>query len=99
MDGLIWTLLSLGLWIFIIASFVSAFLNKKRRRSTIAHDGHVIPPDQDITCEGRDGHQHPQPSAQDIKDYGRRYIVHNDPETGYVILNGIKRKLSDCKDL
>ena len=28
-----------------------------------------------------------------------RYIVHDEPEQGYVILNGVKRRIEDCKDL
>ena len=30
------------------------------------------------------------------KEFGPRYIVHDEPEEGYVILNGVKRKLTDC---
>lgn len=85
------------IWLLIITSFVAAFAKKNRR--TIAADGHVIPKEKDITCEGRDGHVHTQMSEADRKDFGPRYIVHDDPEIGYVVLNGIKRRISDCKDL
>ena len=93
----LFTLLAVLIWIIIISSFTAAF--SKRRKKTIASDGHVIPKEKDITCEGRDGHSHPEMSAKDKADFGPRYIVHDDPEIGYVILNGVKRKISDCKNL
>lgn len=30
---------------------------------------------------------------------GTHLIKHPEPEMGYVVLNGIKRKIEDCKDL
>lgn len=54
---------------------------KRAPRST---DGHILGKGQDITCR-QFGHNHPEseePSA--------RYIVHDDPEEGYIILNGVK---------
>ena len=32
-------------------------------------------------------------------DFGPRYVVTEQPEKGYVILNGVKRKLRDCRNL
>ena len=34
-----------------------------------------------------------------MPDFLPRYSVAEQPETGYVILNGIKRKLRDCRNL
>ncbi len=77
----------------------------KVRRPTIAHDGHYIRRENDITCETQYGHYHPGPEEfrpdEDMPavpgEPTPRYIVHDDPEEGYVVLNGIKRKLEDCK--
>ena len=98
-DGFLSVLLFLGIWIAIFSVFSSVLAKARKQERTISSDGHVVSKEEDLTCEGRDGHVHPKLSAKDAADFGRRYIVHNDPETGYVILNGVKRKLSDCKDL
>ena len=99
MDGFFWMLLSLGIWVVVVSVFSLVFSKTKKQHRTIASDGHVIAPENDITCEGKEGHVHPQPSRQEAADYGRRYIVHDDPEVGYVVLNGVKRRISDCRDL
>lgn len=99
MDGLLFGLIFLGIWVAVISVLSAAVARMKRKGRTMASDGHVIPYENDITCEGKENHRHPQPSAEDIANYGRRYIVHDDPESGFVILNGIKRRISDCKDL
>ncbi len=68
-------------------------LSKQRgKRRSFSSDGHVIPREQDITCETLENHHHELGSEP-------RYIVHEDPPEGYVILNGVKRKISDCKNL
>ena len=99
MDGFLFVLLFLGIWVAVLSIIGSAVAKIRRSSRTTASDGHTIPYENDITCEGRDNHRHPQPSAEDIANYGRRYIVHDDPENGFVILNGVKRRISDCKDL
>lgn len=53
-----------------------------------------VPKRDDMTCNTEYGHAHDTSALE--KEYGKRYIVHNEPETGYVILNGVKRKLKDC---
>ena len=80
-------------FLVIIIGIIKASKNKKK---TISSDGHVVPKTQDVTCENEFGHNHPNSSNP---EYGRRYIVHEEPEEGYVVLNGIKRKISDCKYL
>lgn len=82
-------------WAFVVITAAVVSAAKSRRNAhTISDDGHVVPPGQDLTCENQYGHQHaPVPGTE------RRYIVHEDPEEGYVILNGVKRKLKDCKYL
>lgn len=67
---------------------------KNASKPTMSSDGHVIPKQDDITCAGAYGHAHNNTALE--QEYGKRYIVHNEPETGYVILNGVKRKLKDC---
>ncbi len=62
------------------------------KRPTMSDDGYRVPKEQDITCTGRDGHSHPGAD-------GPRYIVHEKAEEGYVILNGVKRRLKDCRNL
>lgn len=75
------------------ASVLSKIINYK---PVISSDGHIINPKDDITCTNLPGHDHrPIPGVSDKP----RYIVHEEPEKGYVILNGVKRKLTDCKDL
>ena len=48
----------------------------------LADDGHYIKAEDDISCR-RFGHQH-------AEDAVPRFIPHNDPEEGYIILNGKK---------
>ena len=78
--------------ILAVAAPVIAGIATKRKRITISDDGHIVRAQQDVTCSTQYGHDHPeQPQT--------RYIVHEDPESGFVILNGVKRKISDCKYL
>ena len=87
-------LIILAAWIFIVAVVTIVTASSKRvRRPPMSDDGHTMPPAQDLTCETQYGHNHSGPSQN------KRYIVHEDPPTGYVILNGVKRKISDCKNL
>lgn len=85
--------LTFGIIFIAVISIVSAALRKAVRRPVRSSDGHIVPESQDLTCETEYGHHHaPTPP-------GSRYIVHEDPPQGYVVLNGIKRKISDCKYL
>ncbi len=68
---------------------------QNRQRGTVSDDGHRVPRAQDLTCETQYGHRHNSP---DDRNYAPRYIVHEEPEPGYVILNGVKRKIKDIKD-
>lgn len=88
-------LIILAAWIFIVAVFTIATASRKKspRIPPMSDDGHTVPPSQDLTCETQYGHDH-----SDTRQ-NKRYIVHEDPQQGYVILNGIKRKISDCKNL
>ncbi len=86
-------------WIIIILTFFAVILSSTKgkavsfKRRTIAHDGHVIPRKNDITCETAYGHNHGTTQED------RRFIVHEDPPEGYVVLNGVKRSLEECKYL
>ena len=82
-------------WIILVAIFtiVSASRAAAKRRPPQSDDGHTVKASQDLTCETKYGHNH------DSRNAAKRYIVHEDPPEGYVILNGIKRKISDCRNL
>ena len=91
----------------ILTMFTAASASLIRiRKPTTAHDGHIIRSEDDITCETKYGHHHPKQEEFFPEDETAsavsseptpRYIVHDDPEEGYVVLNGVKRKLEDCK--
>ncbi len=92
-------LFTIAITAIIIAMIVSAIsAAQKKSRGPVSSDGHVVEPSQDLTCD-RYGHRHLGNTAKDNADYGRQYIVHNDPEDGYVILNGVMRKITDCRNL
>lgn len=57
-------------------------------KGPMASDGHRVPKDQDISCQ-RYGHKHEEFDTP-------RFIPHDDPEEGYVILNGVKMKLTEA---
>lgn len=95
MSYVIVTLAFFGVWVLSVASVIK----KNQQNQTRAHDGHLIQKENDITCDIKNGHTHKKPTAKEIADYGRRFIVHEDPPEGYVILNGVKRKISECKNL
>ena len=88
----------LVIWaVVFFSSVASALKNARSRKKTVrSSDGHAVPKGEDLTCETNDGHHHTTGSES---EFGKRYIVHNEPETGYVVLNGVKRKLTDCKNL
>ncbi|MBP3890929.1 MAG: hypothetical protein J6D29_02025 [Solobacterium sp.] len=79
----------------IIMTIAGTSKKKPQKKVNISSDGHVVKPSEDLTCETQYGHEH----ETNVNDYGRRYIVHEEPEEGYVVLNGIKRKLEDCAKL
>lgn len=57
-------------------------------KSPMASDGHRVPKDQDISCR-RYGHRHAEFDTP-------RFIPHEDPEEGYIVLNGVKMKLTEA---
>ena len=76
-------------YILIIVAVIKIAAKKGKLRVPklkVSSDGH---------CDTNDGHHHADQSAE----FGRRYIVHNEPNEGYVVLNGVQRKLEDCKNL
>ncbi len=85
------------LWIVIILTFFSVIMAStkvkipSRFTGAVSDDGHVVSRDNDLTCETVYGHQHEHAEP--------RYIVHEDPDEGFVILNGVKRSLEECKYL
>ena len=82
----------IAVWVVIIAaaSIISSAM-RKGSMNTISSDRHAVPREDDFTCETKYGHHH---------DYSeRRYVVHEEPQQGYVVLNGIKRRIEDCKNL
>lgn len=57
-------------------------------KSPMASDGHRVPKDQDISCR-RYGHKHEEFDTP-------RFIPHDDLEEGYIILNGVRMKLTEA---
>ena len=70
----------------------------KRTKATVSSDGCVVPQEEDETCEGKDGHTHKELVGYENEKFGKRYVVHNEIENGYVVLNGVRKKIKDCKD-
>ena len=64
--------------------------SRNSKRQSRALDGHVMKGSQDITCR-QFGHSHPE-----WEEPTTRYIVHDDPEDGYIILNGKKMKITEA---
>ena len=91
---LIFLLGVLGIFLLAVTASHVNQAQKNVSKPTVSSDGHAIPKREDITCAGTYGHAHNNTALE--QEYGKRYIVHNEPETGYVILNGVKRKLKDC---
>lgn len=83
------------LLVIYFAAFGTALAHsiKKAQHKTMSSDGHVVPKSQDLTCEAKYDHHHVP------DENGKRYIVHEEPEDGWVVLNGVKRRIKDCKDL
>lgn len=79
--------------LFVIVAAVVSIVTKARKQN-ISSDGHKVPLNEDLTCTVKDGHHH-----EESNEFGSRYIVHNEPEQGYVVLNGVKRRIIDCKNL
>jgi hypothetical protein len=98
-----------GILIYVILIFIVVvrFLNQKKKPGTgnrsaaagtnprrasgkgpLALDGHRVSKDQDISCR-RYGHKHEEFDTP-------RFIPHEDPEEGYVVLNGVRMKLTEA---
>ena len=60
------------------------------KRPARTSDGHMLSEEQDITCR-QYGHNHPSWEEPAI-----RYIVHDDPEEGFIILNGKKMRITEA---
>lgn len=65
-----------------------------------SHPGRIVPPSNSSPIEEK-SHAWHEPTGEygsnhaDIVDM--HVVPHAQPEAGYVVLNGIKRKLEDCK--
>ena len=59
---------------------------KKKMNTT--HD------ESDISCETQYGHDH---SNDYIENDTRHYVVREKVEPGYVIINGVKKRIDDCE--
>lgn len=64
--------------------------SQSARRPVRASDGHILKGIQDITCR-QFGHSHPE-----WEEPSMRYMVHDDPEDGYIILNGKKMRITEA---
>ena len=63
----------------------------QKNKGTMSSDGHIVPADQDLTCENEYGHNHG-------KSLPERYVVHEDDDLGdrWIILNGKKISLKEA---
>ncbi len=85
----------IAVWVFIGFSLRRSRMHSKdNRNNSRSSDGHIVPRNDDMTCETKYGHHHAT-----IDGEHPRYIVHEEPNEGYVILNGVKRKITDCRNL
>lgn len=57
-------------------------------RGPLASDGHRMSGEEDVSCR-RFGHRHEEFDTP-------RYIPHDDPEDGFIVLNGVKMRLSEA---
>ena len=82
--------------VFAVAIITSIFKNPDlknaiQKKGTLSSDGHIVPANQDLTCENDYGHNHGKPVPE-------RYIVHEDDNLGdrWIILNGKKISLKEA---
>lgn len=66
-------------------------LSKKRKRPALKY------PTREISHKFHEPVGHYEDNHADR--VGRKLIKHEDPEEGYVVLNGVKHKIEDCKYL
>ena len=68
----------------------------KKGVERIASDGHKISAEDDISCAWF-GHDHSKDEKQDNIFPDKQFIVHNEPQQGYINLNGkiLKRSEAD----
>ncbi len=71
--------------IIVISSFFSAF-GKKTRVNMPAKQNNPVEEAKPVHIDNINGSRGPS-------------VQHETPEAGYVVLNGVKRKLEDCKYL
>ena len=83
-------LIVLTICVVLLAVFVVIASRIKKGRQD------YIPDAKSFTCDEKYDHNHEDET--NTKDHPR-YIVQEQPENGYIILNGRKRKLTDCKYL
>ena len=94
----IWIVFMIFMTIVSIRSAQKKNTGVRPRRRTVSSDGHEVPPGEDLTVDTGASHYSRYKEKAD-EEFGRRYIVHNEPTQGYVILNGVMRSLDECKDL
>ena len=63
---------------------------RSSNRTVRTSDGHRLSAEQDITCR-QFGHKHSEWEEPMI-----RYVVHDDPEEGFIILNGKKMRITEA---
>ena len=75
--------ITVGIFLRIIKEIISDIISF-RADGPMASDGHRIHEDQDISCR-RYGHWHEEFDTP-------RFIPHEDPEEGYIVINGVNMK-------
>ena len=83
------------LYIIVLVIAVLAILSRKQKPSPPRNLNKM---DIDIPSQAIPHSQGIE--TQNHEDFvNNHYVHHDEPEQGYVVLNGIKRKLEDCKNL
>ncbi len=64
--------------------------SQRSNRQAKALDGHVLTGEKDITCR-QFGHRHSLKEEPEM-----RFLVHDEPEQGFILLNGIKMRITEA---
>lgn len=105
------TVLIIIVWAAILTGVITSIILSARNRKK--EDGWITPHQEYETMKNarqeslspieetsHEGHSPYGKYGQNHEDrIGRTLIRHPEPEPGYVVLNGVKRKIEDCRNL
>ena len=72
----------------------TGFKQNSKNRKVMSSDGHKVSNEFDRTCETQFGHNHRTEYSMDS-----RYVVHEEPTQGYIVLNGKKYSKNELNKL